>query len=975
MPWLNRRRLLAPSAAFSLLLCLCGRAPAATYYYPDYGDLFTFDPVYTEVSMGNRGGMIPFQNDTDFREYGFSHFQRASVGDNTLTRPIDLEFRGINIPAMADGHAGLGITMRLGSLDLTQVNLTMNNVRLVFGAADSTLSMRNSRLILEPTTHLNHGVPGHFTINARAGDNAIERGAGSVISSLATIRVSPGASLAFRNFNGGADEIPSRHLYFAGKDTFIDVNGGRLVLDQTKLYVNKGTARFSNGAELVTLGSEWAGGHFDKLEFSGGSRLTMGHITEVVSYEIFLRDFSGTIDGNAHLNATHVYASGISDITGVVQPAGRLAFNRLNFQDLVVAGFGGGASLKISEITDVNIDRVSLMGRAVLRLDHTAMYSRSIDLDGGRLEIGDKAQVMLYSPDQNNARIRGKLAPTAVGAELEISTSGLLTIKPGTQLVLDDRAMSTTNAGQIMIGGHLSGSGPVRGNGVVLMQSGGFLMPYQRAGYGSMHFDNALGFAAGASVVLNLDPSGALPTRPMVTYGARPVIFYGAPVIEVRGKGGLSVDALAGRSITVLAAESPGVAGTITTSGYAPTIRPVDMPALLSYSVGDTGTNGRPDVTLFMDRRPISDIQHNPALTTRNRQGAANLLIAAAASSPAITQTLNTVTNEQLAGAPDRKLSGYLDQVHPEPYSSFITVNLEMIANTRNLVFMRATDTDPSGERMWIDASESRGSINGQDGLGSFGYGLTHLTVGKDLGRWLGGAWGGYLAYGQARLTEQDLANHQLSGQTWSGGVYAQWRGPGHETRVQLAYGHGTHDSTRQYNFGDIRETLKASYASRNLHAGFRTSIDWIDRKGYELRPEIGASVTAYHQAGFTEQGSAVYGLTLDAASASAYITHVGVNARMPRIRPDVPVRPVGFARLEYDLASSRQHSVNAALQANPGNTQSFVGQGRGPLTVTLGMGLASETPGPWQVAGGVAFARHTYGSEWGVGLRVRYLW
>jgi hypothetical protein len=66
---------------------------------------------------------------------------------------------------------------------------------------------------------------------------------------------------------------------------------------------------------------------------------------------------------------------------------------------------------------------------------------------------------------------------------------------------------------------------------------------------------------------------------------------------------------------------------------------------------------------------------------------------------------------------------------------------------------------------------------------------------------------------------------------------------------------------------------------------------------------------------------------------------------------------------------------VNAALQANPGNTQSFVGQGRGPLTVTLGMGLASETPGPWQVAGGVAFARHTYGSEWGVGLRVRYLW
>jgi uncharacterized protein with beta-barrel porin domain len=155
-----------------------------------------------------------------------------------------------------------------------------------------------------------------------------------------------------------------------------------------------------------------------------------------------------------------------------------------------------------------------------------------------------------------------------------------------------------------------------------------------------------------------------------------------------------------------------------------------------------------------------------------------------------------------------------------------------MIANTRNLVFLRAADADPRGERVWLDASESRGRIRGQDGLGSFGYSLSNFTIGKDLGQWLGATWGGYLAYGQARMTEQDIVSQQLSGQTWSGGVYAQWRQPGRETRVQLGYGHGSNSATRYYSYGDVSETFKATYDSRNLHLGFRTSVDWIDRAG-----------------------------------------------------------------------------------------------------------------------------------------------
>jgi hypothetical protein len=38
-------------------------------------------------------------------------------------------------------------------------------------------------------------------------------------------------------------------------------------------------------------------------------------------------------------------------------------------------------------------------------------------------------------------------------------------------------------------------------------------------------------------------------------------------------------------------------------------------------------------------------------------------------------------------------------------------------------------------------------------------------------------------------------------------------------------------------------------------------------------------------------------------------------------------------------------------------------------------VGLMTESPGPWQVQGGVSYSRHTYGHDWGVGLDIRYSW
>lgn len=172
-----------------------------------------------------------------------------------------------------------------------------------------------------------------------------------------------------------------------------------------------------------------------------------------------------------------------------------------------------------------------------------------------------------------------------------------------------------------------------------------------------------------------------------------------------------------------------------------------------------------------------------------------------------------------------------------------------------------------------------------------------------------------------------------------------------------------------------LGETFSAGYKSHALQAGWRTSFEWIDRNGYELRPEIGGSVTTYRQAGISEAGGTSFGLNVAAAHAETYIAHIGINGRMPRMAPEVPIRPVGFVRFEHDLAINRDHAIGAALQVNPANSQSFIGQGRGPSTITAGLGLASDSPGRLQIEGGVAMASHVHGKEWGAGLRLRYVW
>jgi uncharacterized protein with beta-barrel porin domain len=957
-------------------------AQAEVYLLPAYGDGFDIDPRYTSIQIGNNTpGTMPFTLNADFQDFGFKMWQKVVVGDSTMPAPIDLIFKGYNIgQAFATGSSTPGaVTLRIGSMDITQTNVELENLRLVFGATDSTLNLNNGSLkfaAVGSRNKLAYDGKGRLTINALSGNNAIERAPGSVIYAPATITVAPGATLALRDFRGPFDD-PDYHLHFRGKGTSIDVNGGLLSLERTRLFVDNGTAKFRNGAELFVTGSEWAGGGFDFLSFSD-SRLTMDQVTELKARNLSFANSVATLESIASLTASSALFSGDSQIDGP-SPAGGIT--RPSQVTIGAMTMGFGATLGVTGVDEFNVTNLQVWGGGTLGLVNSTMFARNIELGvsgtgaGGSLEIGENATLFLRAATPDNSVFKSALKPVSAGSNLVILPKGQLVIGKGSRLVLDDSQMDVTNNGTVSVRGALQGNGSLMGAGALSIRSGGIVAPSLGTGYGSIHVENTMYLDQGARLQFNIAASGALPVDPLVTYGAGPVIFTGSPVIEVQGMGPLSASALDGQSIGIIAAEVPGVAGTITTSGFTPTVTPINMPALLAYSVGDTNTNGRPDVTLFMDQLPVTALMQNPALTSKNRQGAANLLVTAAGGNATIFNTLNTVTNEQLMGTPGQNSGGYLDQIYPEPVSSFITVNLEAAANMRNMIFMRAMDTDPLGKRVWVDASGSQGSITGENGLGSFDYDLSSLTFGKDFGEALGGAWGGFLSFGQMSMNEHDNASQDLSATSYSAGLYGYWQHSGWEHRVVLGYTYGDNSSTRDYSFNGFSETFDGDYSSQALQAAVRASFDWINMNGYELRPEIGGSITQYRQGAFSETGGDVFGLDFDEAYADTYIIHVGLNGRLPPISNAAPVRPIGFVRYEYDFASNDDHSVDAALQVNPGTYDSFIGQGRGPSTLTAGLGIASEGLGPLQIEGGIAYADHTNGSEWGAGLQLRYVW
>jgi hypothetical protein len=408
-----------------------------------------------------------------------------------------------------------------------------------------------------------------------------------------------------------------------------------------------------------------------------------------------------------------------------------------------------------------------------------------------------------------------------------------------------------------------------------------------------------------------------------------------------------------------------------------------NMPALLSYTQVKT-PSADDQVSIQLIDTGYTGLVQNPNVQTNNQKGAASLVGNGANNGNAQLQnSLNSITNAQL--------QGQIDSLHPEPYSSYITVSLEHSDMVMNTVLSHAASSEhfstgrtneleeqQTNKRFWMDAGYSEGDVDGGSGLGDFDYNLSSLTMGQDLTSSGDQVIGIYASFGKQEMDEHENGSQDFSGDVYHIGMYLnQSNVEGWDVSGLLGYAYGDHESKRHVALGTSSESITADYKSHSAYIGVRASRPVYKNNWITLSPELGFNYIYYSQESFRESGDPSLSLEVDRADAQAVIASAGLNARFASLSNSVSIYPLAFVRYEHDFYAdaNNEHEIDAALVAHPDHKQTFVGQNRGENAIITGIGLGSELTSALQVSGGLIHSENSNGSEWGAGLNFEYYW
>jgi uncharacterized protein YhjY with autotransporter beta-barrel domain len=372
------------------------------------------------------------------------------------------------------------------------------------------------------------------------------------------------------------------------------------------------------------------------------------------------------------------------------------------------------------------------------------------------------------------------------------------------------------------------------------------------------------------------------------------------------------------------------------------------------------------------------------ATGTANREAAANLLVESANAGNVQNQTsLDTITNVQLAS--------HVDSIQAEPYSSYMTISLEHSDMVMNTVLSNAAsighvstgrtreiEEKKTRKRLWMDFSYNEGNVNGEGDLGDFDYKLSSLTVGKDVVVSDDRTLGLYFSLGTQEMDEHDRAIQDFDGNVYHFGMYLnQSNFGGWDLRGVLGYSYGDNSSKRRVLLSNSSEAPSADFGSHSAYVGVKGTVTGYQNDWMTLSPELGFNYIYCKQESFKESGDPSLSLKLDSADAQAIIASTGLNARFVSLSDSMSIYPLAFVRYEHDFYanSNNEHEIEAALVANPGNKETFVGQNRGEHAVITGLGLGSDISSELQVNGGFVHSENSNGREWGAGFNVEYLW
>lgn len=969
-------------------LALTASVSAATYEKSGggfvnggFGQIGNADPQYDALLFKDRSPLeLYFEHDLRYTQNAFySVWEDLSFNKATATNRMEVRLLGTAFDSgRPDLSGGYRRTLSISDMTLNQVDLNSYSVNLNFLGNDNSLTLNDSTMSLG-YIDMKPQATAPMHLDVRSGTNQLTAWSGNISPSLFTLDIASGASLELYYSGNLRPSAPSQRLNF--NRPIQGTIGGTLYLHYSNVYMNSNqNLRFTTGSSLRLGGSESVL-EVEESRFEG-SNILLGSDTTFQSNGILT-----LIDTDIHFNPVGILQTDNVILTqgdillkGSGPMSGIRGTGLLHMNDL-----GGTTHFTQQDISSSVLDYLIIKTGSTLDLQHTQFVINS------QLIASGTPVIKLHS---STFRLNGFSGGNSSAFDLHIDAHSLFSLSKN-HIWQQTASRTVHNDGTIEIDGTFAANGSIGGDGTILIQEDGVMeLGVSNSSVHSFTTHNDLIFKPssvpalpspnGGTLRMQLDLSGGSASNDTIFYGNGDVTLTQMRELKVDLTQAFSADALDGHSFTLIQAQAPNVAGTLIGATSAPLVEGPSIPALIDFTLSDENTKNKPDLTLNAQKQGNHVLMTHPGVTTANQTNAAQLTSHAANNgNSAVSSALNQLTNGQVGS--------HLHSIHPEPYSSYMTVSLEHADQIINAVlgrsagnrrvhanhFMQQTDLRTK-DQFWMTSGYTDGEVDGSSGLGDFDYDLTHLTLGQDLLNTERGAGGFYLNYSRQAMDEHDLAEQDIDGEHYHIGLYlSALQIEGLQIDALLGYAYGNHESRRRAQLGNQAGRLNASYDSHSVYTGARASLrayanDWIS-----LYPELGLHYIYYWQESFTESGNPALALKLDSADAQAIVASAGIQARFASLLQNTSLFPLAFVRYEYDLYanSNSQHDIDAGLANQAGPHLRFVGQNRGQDILSLGAGLGSELSDALQVNAGIRHTHQSNGKELSAQFELSYLW
>lgn len=642
-------------------------------------------------------------------------------------------------------------------------------------------------------------------------------------------------------------------------------------------------------------------------------------------------------------------------------------------------------------------------------LDGAATVTRWIDGD-----VGTDTLYLLGTGSLNGTKVRNIESLVAQTAGTDWTLTGdfdldraivlfddtTLAIAPGASVAVRD--VLVARQGELRVDGTLNFDPNLRGFDLQGVFSGSGTVSRTSA-RNTLNVRNTARIAPGSSIgTLTVNsPVRVIGTGAVLEAEIDPAAAQKADLLQVNGAvtgaSGLTVEVLPARSgltaTEIVAANDYTVLQATSLDGAPGVVEGASLPALVSVTtVGDPAQSG--SVTLRFSELPSSSLGTlTPVASTGNPNHAALAsAIGNAATNNGGARLSNGTTLAQAVGSLTNSELAALNGVHGEAFSSHLTVQLEQLDEIAGSVMDHAsglglpfgagsaapeiTPGGPTAEeiaalnRVWADIGYVSGDIDGDGGLGDFGYDYFSATVGADLVRTPELTAGLFVGGGMSNMTEHDLIDQDFDTTEFHVGGYGRYDfGEGFKVSGTFGYSFGMTDSDRVVSsLGSFTGgTATSDFTSHSVFAGLRAHKSFqID--ALELTPSAGITYSYARQGNAQETGGGDFNFDVDDASADSLLLSVGASVSYPLVTGLDSFAPVAFVRYEFDAlaAADDRHDVRMSNPVFGAFDQ--VGQNRGEHGVVAGAGFSWEIGHTVGISAGYAYSGRSNGEEHGVG-------